>query len=453
MPVCHIPPVQEAELMRRFEADEKGERDSGLAAWQCRRCTKKARVEPPTLSTPQAGSTRPQLLQHTSVDSESLSSRVPQTTRPSSQGSVPTVIEIDDDVEMVDVVSNPARPSTIPPTAVGGFRALPNPPGPSLATIQAPSTAAGRHEGVPNSLHTASNPEQRSSTSAQTSGPNKSKGKKRATRAPSAIAPTIPRKSAADEVRPSSPYRREMRGTMAPPPTLPTVTSHPGSKGNALIGGAPANTVPSAPSAAPMSADALRERISGLRAAGRLEPPQEYDYVFRRPRSAQETQTRASSTERSRTANLDLRSRTRDLAEVESKLEDFADEPMDIGIAPASDSATVDRNRDRDTHDIEDMYGDVAPRFRSVRPTPRAPSSAPPRNCLLFALQHKLLSDPDRSGPAQLRMEETPREHRRKFPARQLEGKTLIKKQAEGLVFDARTVDWGSGVAGDVSQP
>lgn len=116
--------MNEQELLRRIEADEKGKRDAGLAAWQCRRCSKRPRVDPPaaapvrvleTSRAPQAtptqrdgitdaaratvtGSAVPTASLNTSrnSDNQATHSRPPAT---------PAVIEIDDDVEMVDMSS------------------------------------------------------------------------------------------------------------------------------------------------------------------------------------------------------------------------------------------------------------------------------------------------------------------------------------------------------------
>lgn len=40
--VCHIPPVTEAELFKRMKADDDGQTSGGIAAWTCKRCSKKA---------------------------------------------------------------------------------------------------------------------------------------------------------------------------------------------------------------------------------------------------------------------------------------------------------------------------------------------------------------------------------------------------------------------------
>lgn len=40
---CHVPPITEAEVLRRVEADEAGSIAEGLGTWSCRRCSKKAK--------------------------------------------------------------------------------------------------------------------------------------------------------------------------------------------------------------------------------------------------------------------------------------------------------------------------------------------------------------------------------------------------------------------------
>ncbi|KAH9909457.1 uncharacterized protein B0H18DRAFT_896898, partial [Fomitopsis serialis] len=37
---CHIPPISEAEILRRIEADEQGQSADGLDTWVCKRCSK-----------------------------------------------------------------------------------------------------------------------------------------------------------------------------------------------------------------------------------------------------------------------------------------------------------------------------------------------------------------------------------------------------------------------------
>lgn len=45
---CHIPPVMEAELFERMKADDIGKTAAGIAAWTCKRCSKKAAALPNT---------------------------------------------------------------------------------------------------------------------------------------------------------------------------------------------------------------------------------------------------------------------------------------------------------------------------------------------------------------------------------------------------------------------
>ncbi|KAG1745828.1 uncharacterized protein EDB91DRAFT_1036445, partial [Suillus paluster] len=37
---CHIPPVEDTELIRRIRSTIAGDHDNGLAGWRCKRCKK-----------------------------------------------------------------------------------------------------------------------------------------------------------------------------------------------------------------------------------------------------------------------------------------------------------------------------------------------------------------------------------------------------------------------------
>ncbi len=154
--------------MRRIEADEKGKRDAGLAAWQCRRCSKKSRVDPPAaapvrvLETNRAHQPTPAQRDGSSVDatrtgvirsaaptaSTSLNtSRNPGTQATSGRPTTaPSVIAIDDDIEMIDMSS----PVVVPPTPVPAHAPVKPPSQINLPEVLAPSTsAAPAAEGLP----------------------------------------------------------------------------------------------------------------------------------------------------------------------------------------------------------------------------------------------------------------------------------------------------------------
>lgn len=191
---------------------------------------------------------------------------------------------------------------------------------------------------------------------------------------------------------------------------------------------------------ASLSSQDLRELISSMRAKGQLGPPPVIDYVLSRPEGSRRTSTRATSAPKRGTTHM--RSQSRDLQEVEEKLSNLADDSMDVDFPPEP----VPR-RDPDSHDIDDLYGEIAPRYRTAQhPPPRAKSAAPTQGHLLFALQKKRASSRDLpitapSGGGE--REESTRS--RKAPARQLKGKTLRQKQVAGLVFSVGETDWRGG--------
>ena len=108
---CHIPQVSEQEILQRLSLDSQGKRDAGLAGWQCKRCTKRARTETPLPaaapdqsvgpSKPAAASTpppqsKPSLNGH--LNSIGTTWSVPLQPRPSA----PIQVSEDDDIIMLD---------------------------------------------------------------------------------------------------------------------------------------------------------------------------------------------------------------------------------------------------------------------------------------------------------------------------------------------------------------
>lgn len=145
--------------MRRIEADEKGKRDAGLAAWQCRRCSKRPRVDPLAAA--------PVRVPETSVDATRASvigSSVPTASldasrnadvqaAPSPLPAAPTVIEIDDDIEMIDMSS----PVIVPPPTPVPAQAPVKPPtqtnqreAPTTSTSAAPAAGGFPSKPAPN---------------------------------------------------------------------------------------------------------------------------------------------------------------------------------------------------------------------------------------------------------------------------------------------------------------
>ena len=176
-----------------------------------------------------------------------------------------------------------------------------------------------------------------------------------------------------------------------------------------------------------------------MRAKGQLEPPPAVDYVFSRDRVSRKSSRRSAPQE----GRLDSRSHTRDLEDVEQKLDDFEDNTIDVNH-PIQEP-DVHSEPDADPHNIDDLYGDVAPRYMNERQSarPRAPDAH-----LLFAVQSKRLAQqqPEEHGDPQ---EPEPRgqddaRKPRKCQAQRLKGKALRRKQAASVVFLADEVDWGA---------
>ena len=212
-----------------------------------------------------------------------------------------------------------------------------------------------------------------------------------------------------------------------------------------------------------------------MRDEGQLAPPPAIDYVFTvRPRKLDATRgpspilsAKAKGKQRALPPPAsDTRSPTRDLDAVERKLNDFRDVDVDPASVSASDSDSDGRGGERrsagplartpspdheaDPHNIDDMYGSVAPRFRSRQPAQanrRSEPAAPHETRLLWMVREDGdSSEEGRKGEEmdelgrilkkkariQERREGEPRPLRpRKAPARRLVGRALRKKQAE----------------------
>ncbi|KAI8978830.1 hypothetical protein BD414DRAFT_119640 [Trametes punicea] len=118
---CHIPPVTEKEIIDRINADEQGKHDAGLAAWQCRVCSKKRRVEDISADGTASRDNTSKIARSQAADGTNLhelkasASNPTDTTPPvvpakSASNALPSnvvVIDIDDDVDIVEVVPRP----------------------------------------------------------------------------------------------------------------------------------------------------------------------------------------------------------------------------------------------------------------------------------------------------------------------------------------------------------
>ncbi|KAI0669197.1 hypothetical protein C8Q78DRAFT_201202 [Trametes maxima] len=390
--------------MERMVADEKGKRSAGLSAWQCRRCTKKPRIEPPA-----AAPTSP------------LSIRQPTT---------PSVIAIDDDIE--EVAAPPKQGVVNVPTQT----LLPNPPSQHQAAreVTAQDTAATRNpvgaESLPSKPVSHSGNAQEVRFDSTSGRSTQSRLQKHAL----VVTPLRPPSKQTSKKHPRPPKVHESTS-----PTARNDTARPttGRIPNRLT----SRTAPAAPPTS-ISPKDVRELIATMRAKGQLEPPPMVDYILRRPNNSPQPAHHAppATIERGHT---NLRSRTRDLEDVEIKLNDFAMEDDSPGLEPEPEPRPPDPSPD--PHNIDDLYGDIAPPYRGdPAPPPRARSVASPPNRLLFAVQkRRVVAQQTPMHPVPRGGDASDARKPRKGVARRLKGSALTKKQAAGLNFDVREVDWG----------
>ncbi|KAL7280179.1 hypothetical protein ACG7TL_006598 [Trametes sanguinea] len=196
----------------------------------------------------------------------------------------------------------------------------------------------------------------------------------------------------------------------------------------------PAPAQPSRPSA--YNANDLRELISDLRAKGKLAPPPTIDYVLERPSSSMHLSVRAANLGRNPVA---MRSETRDLEEVERKLEDDDEDGMDVDRSEPLPQPQDEREPSNlDPHNIDDLYGDIAPPYRDQpppAPPPRVQRAPATYNHLLFAIQARRYAEDDTPTGATGPEGGTESRRSRKRLAQELQGSALRDKQAAGVQF------------------
>ncbi|KAM5538667.1 hypothetical protein V8D89_007696 [Ganoderma adspersum] len=382
---CHIPQVSEQEILERLTFDGKGKRDAGLAGWQCKRCTKRTRVEPPPpvvapdqcvgLSVP-AAAFKPQLQSKPSLNGHGHSncsigttSSVPLQPRPSAP--IQVTISDDDDIIMLDEAPEQSQQSVADPGNKPQFdtaqttmfqqqrvpsESLPPRPTPIAAsgvpagkaqkTVKLSKTAQPPSEEPPAGPSTHFNHLPPTSSSSHPPPPESEPEQSRSlTRSPTPTAPHQP---------------------IQPEPTMQHISS-------------PAHTSANVKT---ISTADIRALISTMRSDGRLAPPPEVEYVHTHPRRAVDASN--SKPRRSGARKLAYtpeRTRSPELDEV----------AMDVD-RPSSRGSNSDTRREEeeeegeDPHNIDDLYGDIAPRYRSNpsrrsksrSKTAAAPPSSPP---------------------------------------------------------------------------
>ncbi|KAJ2966500.1 hypothetical protein NUW54_g13789 [Trametes sanguinea] len=310
---CHVPPVSEQEIINRITADEQGKRHAGLAAWQCKRCTKRQRTDVQPTVNARAPPTVPVertawVSSDAGLPSDSLANSRPQSGAPTSADSktpIPIVIDLDDEIEIVgshpvSAVANASqisRPSNRLQTS-----GVPTPPNAAAQSLQSHDLAS----------KDISTPLDKS-----TREPQKRPHSDTLPAAPEPLPQKPSMHGLPEPLRAHRPGHRQTGRKGCFPPADKRLEPLP----------IPQPAQPSQPSA--YNASNLRHLISDLRAKGKLEPPPTIDYVLDRPSSSKQPSARAVHSGRNL---VDTRSEMRDLEAVERKLEDSGDEEaMDVG--------------------------------------------------------------------------------------------------------------------------
>ncbi len=205
----------------------------------------------------------------------------------------------------------------------------------------------------------------------------------------------------------------------------------------------------------------IRALISTMRSDGRLAPPPEVEYIHTRPRVAGTSDPNPPRSGARKLAYTPNRTPSPELDEVERKLEAFdrGEVAMDVDRPSDRDSDSdvgrEEEGEDEDPHNIDDLYGDIAPRYRS-QPSRRSKSRSktvpahrprpPPETRLLFAERDKRPPKADDLGlllDKKLRIEEKQRggneapvrQPRKAAETQRLKGKALKRRQETGLYF------------------
>ncbi|TBU47402.1 hypothetical protein BD309DRAFT_913913 [Dichomitus squalens] len=489
---CHVPPVSEKEILERIDLDKQGKRDVGLRAWQCRRCTKKIRVEPPPPALPAAGpsdgttQTFVPRLQFDSSSSEhphslgQVTTNIPPRARPSAP--VPTLIIEDEDITIVDDCSQQCQPIIAqnnpagkdPPVIERSPGNQPQKPrAPVVVLPEPPHTVASTWD-VSNA-HPLTHGNSRNQNSTRLS----KTAQKRPMQAPLTIAPLhaaggsaityagpSARPGRSFPSPPDSPHPRPTRTALTSPRPDQSPSPHPH----------PVQPEPPVPQTEPQASIAantktissadIRALISNMRSDGRLAPPPDVQYIHTRARnpdpafvtfqagpSLRPSQSRARKLAYELTINPGLEA-------AEPKLNDPDKREMDVDgrgrSEPEPEPTPLEEFNGEagqeleDPHNIDDLYGDVAPRYRNQPPRRSKsktipPPSPPQETTLLFSALDKRPSKPDALGlllDKQLRIEENRRAKgnaasrpRKLVAPQELKGKALKRKQKTGLYF------------------
>ncbi|KAI1794832.1 hypothetical protein LXA43DRAFT_88805 [Ganoderma leucocontextum] len=494
---CHIPPVSEEEILERITFDNQGKRDAGLSGWQCKRCTKRARVEPPSpvaasgqsvgVSAPAPG---PQLQSKSPLNGSSNSpTRTTSSVPPQASPSAPAQAAIagDDDIiilsddghgpersqqSVADLGNKPQvkySPAEVQPT-VDQQRRMPDPP----ATQQAPAAASDGPAEAQKTVKLSKTAQKRPAksqliitplptsrgSSTKEPGPNAQPNHTLRSSSPSPPPPPPAPESEQVSLRTRSPTPTPPPRPIQPEPTVPHISF-----------AAPAST-----NVKTISTADIRALISTMRSDGRLAPPPDVEYIHThtrplgagssnpRPLGAGPSNPRPPRSGARKLAYTPERTHSRELDEVERKLEDFDSDAvaMDVDRRSASrlnrdsdSDAMREEEEEEDPHNIDDLYGDIAPRYRSQPSRPSksrskaasAPRPRPPAETrLLFAERDKRPPKADDLGrllDKKLRIEGRRRggddaplwAPRKAAVTQRLKGKALMRKQETGLYF------------------
>lgn len=189
----------------------------------------------------------------------------------------------------------------------------------------------------------------------------------------------------------------------------------------------------------------MRAIIADMRAAGKLAPPPTIEYrvshlpeklarvphlaefIFKRPN--------VRFQEASGSGEEEEEEEDEDSMEVDEQL---PTEPVpetrleaEVKIEPSQDQSALD-----DPHNIDDLYGEIAPRFRDLPPPPprllyTGRDRRPPQGDDLALIFEKMAKIEERRATS----DATPPVRPRKMPAKQLSGRELKKKQRSALNY------------------
>ncbi|PIL22869.1 transcription factor [Ganoderma sinense ZZ0214-1] len=455
---CHIPQVSEEEILERITFDNQGKREAGLAGWQCKRCTKRARVEQPPAAAPDqpvgvsalsaASKPRPQSLKPFLNRHSNSSVRTTSSAPPQANFSATTQITVadDDDIIMLDDVPEQSHRSVAdlgskPHVDVAQTVTAQQLPSKSLSPQPTPAAASEApskpHKTVKMSKTAQKRPAKSHLIITPLPGSRELPVKEPLAGPSTQVNHTLRPLSPSPPLPPPEAQPEQARSrTRSPTPIPPPQPIQPEPTIQHISFSAPTSA-----NVKTISTSDIRALISTMRSEGRLAPPPEVEYVHTRPRDG----PGPLSNPRPR------RSGARKLAythapELDDDTDDDAAMEVDRSSIPPPHDSDPDTRRgdeEEDPHNIDDLYGDIAPRYRrSKTAAPRPPPSPPPMvtRRLRVESDKRPLKEDDLGllVDKKLRLEAAPGPVRAPMKAsatHRLRGKALQEKQETGLYF------------------